>query len=322
MRGPMIAVLGALGLAALPFLIRSQPYYLFLFSTAFLFATIASAWSLLAYAGQVSFGHAAFFGLGAYAAALISLQGASPWLAIAGGGLAGAAGGLPIGLASMRLKGAYLALGTLAYAEAWRGIALNWTDVTGGGAGLVGISGLPSIPWLPDEMSRGRAAGYLLSLAILLAMLGLLAAVMHSRVGLALSAIREEEERASLLGLRPLPWKLLAFILSGLFTGLAGGLYVHLVRVAEPDLVFNRYYSILPLIMATLGGLQTLLGPAVAGIALYLLSEVLLNPLAPALRQIAYALALIVVILYLPGGLAGLGGLIRLRRPAGLGAGK
>jgi branched-chain amino acid transport system permease protein len=300
------AVLGAAALAALPPLIGFQPYYLYLLSTAYLFATMASAWGLLASSGQISFGHAAFFGLGAYGAALASLGGLWPWWSILVGALAGSAGGLLIGLASLRLRGAYLALATLAYAELWRGIALNWTEVTGGGAGLLGIPALPPVPGLPIDFTRGRAGSYYLALGVLVAMLGAYALIASSRAGLAFSAVREEEERASLLGLHPLPWKLLAFALSAWFTGLVGGLYVHVVRLVEPDLVFSRYYSILPLIMATFGGPHSRLGPAVAAVGLYLLTELLLTPLAPALRQSLYALVLILVILYLPGGLAGL----------------
>ncbi len=298
--------LGILLLVALPPLFRFHPYYLYLLSTAFLFGTLATAWNLLAYAGPISFGHAAFFGLGAYGAALASLAGMSPWWAIGLGGIIGVLGALGIGLASVRLRGAYLALATLAYAEVWRGIAFNWIDLTGGGAGLIGIPPMTGLRWLPLDFTRGRTGSYYLSLAFLLAVLGSFAAVLRSRVGLAFAAIREEEERASLLGLRPLPWKLLAFALSALFTALAGGLYVHTVRVVEPDLVFGPYFSILPLVMATVGGLHTLLGPVAAAFVLYLVSELIFHPYAPALHQLPYALALAGAALYLPGGLAGL----------------
>lgn len=281
-------------------------YYLYLLSTAFLLATLAASWNLLAYAGQISFGHAAFFGLGAYGSALMSLGGLSPWYAIALGGLVGAAGAVGIGLVSARLRGAYLALATLAYAEIWRGIAHNWTEVSGGGAGLVGIPPLPTLSWLPLDFTRGRAGGYYLSLAVLLAVLALFAVILRSRVGLAFAAIREEEERGELLGLPSVRYKLLAFALSAFFTALAGGLYIHTIRLVEPDLVFGRYYSILPLVMAIFGGLHTLLGPPAAALGLYLLSELGLHPYVPALHQLPYALALIVVVLYLPGGLAGL----------------
>jgi branched-chain amino acid transport system permease protein len=288
----------------MPLALGVEPYALYVLGTAFLFATLTSAWSLLAQAGQTSFGHAAFFGLGAYASALLAVRGLWPWWGLAAAGLAGAAGALAIGLASARLRGAYLALATLAYAEVWRGIALNWTEMTGGGAGLVGVPALPAIPGLPLDFARGRAGAYYLSLALLVAVLVLSRAIARSRIGLALAAVREEEARASLLGLRPLGWKLLAFALSGLFAGLVGALYVHAVRVIEPDLVFNRHYSILPLVMATVGGLGGWLGPAAAAVGLYLLSEMVLHPLAPAFHQAGYAIALVLVTLYLPGGLA------------------
>ncbi len=298
------AVLVGAALLGLPPLTGFHPYYLYLVSTALTFGTVATAWNLLAYAGQISFGHAAFFGLGGYGAALASLGGVSPWFAIGLGGTVGALGAAAIGLASARLRGAYLALATLAYAEIWRGIAHNWTALSGGGAGLIGIPPLPTLAWLPVDFTRGRAGSYYLSLAFLLVVLAVFWGILHSRLGLAFAAVREEEERASLLGVHPLPWKVLAFALSGFFSALAGGLYVHMVRVVEPDLIFSRYFSILPLVMATFGGLHTLLGPAMAALGLYLVSELLLHPYVPAFHQLPYALALIVVVLYLPGGLA------------------
>ncbi len=301
----LLAALAIVLLIALPPLTDFHPYYLYLLTTAFLFGTMATAWNLLAYAGQISFGHAAFFGLGAYGSALTSLGGVSPWPAIGLGGLLGVAGAVGIGFASLRLRGAYLALATLAYAEALRGIAFNWSGVTGGGAGLIGIPALPEVGWLPLDFTRGRAGSYYLSLAVLLAVVGSFEWVLRSRVGLAFAALREEEERASLLGLRPAGWKLLAFILSALFTALAGALYVHTVRVVEPDLVFSRYFSILPLVMATFGGLHTVLGPAAGALVLYLMSELLLHPYVPALHQLPYALALIAATFYSRRGLAG-----------------
>lgn len=284
-------------LAALP-LLGPPGYYLYLFSMAYLFATLATAWNLLAYGGQVSFGQAAFFGLGAYGAALSSLQGASPWLAITLGAALSGVGGAAVGLAAGRLNGAALALATLATAELLRGIALNWTALTGGGSGLVGIPSVPSLLAMPLELD-GRVGGYHLSLATLGAALALFAAVVRSRAGLALAALREGETRGTLLGLRPLPWKVLAFALSGVATGLAGAVYAHTLGAVEPNVVFGSFFSIAPLLMATLGG-RSLLGPAAAAVIFYLVSELVFHPLAPALHQLPYALALIAVALVLP----------------------
>lgn len=284
------------------------PYYLHLLASAFLLATLASAWSLLAWGGQISFGQAAFFGVGAYAAALASIHGVASWAALALGAAAGAAAGALVSVTALRLSGAPLALATLACAEIGRGIATNWERLTGGGAGIVGI------PALPGPASSPRAAAYYLALLLLAATLTIFVWMTRSRLGLALAAVREDAERASLLGVNPAAWKLCAFALSGGLTGAAGGLYAHMVRVVAPDLVFSSWYSLAPLIMATLGGPRTTLGPAAAAAGLYLASELVLQPLVPTLHQVGYALALIAAVLFLPGGLGGLAG--RRRRAA------
>jgi branched-chain amino acid transport system permease protein len=291
----------------LPPLVGFDPYYLYLLGTAFRWAAVASAWSLLASAGPVSFGHAAYFGAGAYASALVALgSGRSPWLGVllAGGVAAGLA--LPIGLTARRLGGASLALATFAYAELWRVIALNWTALTGGGAGLIGIPPLPARLLGAGEPAGGRAAGYYLALALLVTALAVHGGLARTRVGLAWAALREAEDRAALLGVAPTPYRLLAFACSGALTGVAGALYAHAVRFVEPDLVFGRGLSILPLVMATFGGVGTLLGPAAGALALYLASEVVFQRAWPGLHQLPYALALIAVVLVLPRGLAGL----------------
>ncbi len=301
------AMLGAA--LGLPPLIGFDPYYLYVLATAFLWAALASAWNLLAFAGQISFGHAVYFGAGAYASALLA-QGAgwNPWLGVLAAAAVGAALAVPIGLTAHRLGGAYLALATFAYAEGWRVIALNWTGLTGGGAGLIGIPALPPLRiGLPAGLTRERAGGYYLALALLVTALALYAGLTRTRVGLAWAAIREREQRAQLLGVAPTPYKLLAFACSGALTGVGGAIYAHAVRAVEPDLVFGRGLSILPLVMATFGGVHTLLGPTAGALLLYLASELLFQPALPRLHQLPYALALILVVLALPRGLAGLG---------------
>jgi branched-chain amino acid transport system permease protein len=304
-----VLALGGGSLAiAFPALVAFDPYFLYVGGTAYLWAALATAWALLAYAGQVSFGQAAFFGSGAYASALLAQRaGLSPWVALAGAGLVGAVVAAPVGLTGHRLRGAYLALGTLAYAEALRLIALNWTALTGGGSGLVGIPDLPAPALLPGlALTRGRAGGYYVALLLLLGALGAAAALRRSRVGLAWAAIRESEERAAQLGVAATPYKVLAFLCSGAVTALGGAVYAHAVRFIDPDLVFGRSLSLLPLVMATFGGALSPLGPAGGALLLYLGSELVFQPLLPRLHQLPYALALIVTVLALPRGLAGL----------------
>lgn len=289
---------GVVAALALPPLVGFDSYVLYVAGTGLLWATLASAWSLLAFAGQVSFGHAAFFGAGAYASALLVQRGGwEPWGALPVAALAGAAVAVPIGLGAGRLAGGALALATFAYAEVCRALALNWTGLTGGGAGLVGI----------PPLARGRTGHYYLALAVLAVALALGGALRRSRVGLAWAAIREREQRARLLGLDPGPYKLLAFACSGAVTALGGALYAHAVSFIEPDLVFGRSLSLLPLVMATFGGPLSLLGPTAGALLLYGASELLLQPVLPRLHQLPYAIALILVVLWLPGGLASLG---------------
>jgi branched-chain amino acid transport system permease protein len=284
---------------ALPPLLGFDPYYLYLLGTGFLWAALASAWSVVAFAGPVSFGHAAYFGGGAYASALLAQRaGWEPWLGVVAAGLAGAVLAVPVGLLSHRLAGASLALGTLAYAEACRLVALNWTGLTGGGAGLVGIPALAG--------GGDRATSYYLALALLLVTLVVVGALRRGRVGLAWAAIRERESRAELLGVAPTPYKLLAFTCSGALAALCGALYAHAVRFLEPDLVFGSAFSLRPLVMATFGGVHALLGPAGGALALHLAAELVFQPLLPRVHQLPYALALVVVVLWLPRGLAGL----------------
>jgi branched-chain amino acid transport system permease protein len=299
----------ALTLAAVAFprLVGHDPYYLYLGGTGLGLAALASAWNLLAYAGQVSFGHAAFFGAGAYASALLAQgTGWNPWLGMPAAWIVGAGIAVPIALAAHRLSGAYLALATLAYAETWRVVALNWTGVTGGGAGLIGIPPFPAPP-LPVDLGSERARGYYVALALLAVTLLVFRTLVRTRVGLGWAAIREREERAALAGVPVAAYKVLGFVCSGALTAGAGALYAHTVRFVEPDLVFGRGMSILPLVMATFGGIHTLWGPPLGALVLHLGSEWLLAPLWPRLHQLPYALALALAVLFLPRGLAGLG---------------
>jgi branched-chain amino acid transport system permease protein len=293
---------------AFPALVALDPYYLYVGTTAWLWAALATAWALLAYAGQVSFGHAAYFGAGAYTTALLAERGGlPPGLGVAAAAAVGGAVSVPIGLATARVRGAYLALATFAYAEGLRVVALNWTELTGGGSGLVGIPGLLAGG---PAAGGGRLGGYYLALGLVAAAVTAAATLRGTRIGLAWAAIREREERAAQLGVAPTPYKLAAFVCSGAVTGVAGALFAHAVRYVEPDLVFGRGTSILPLVMAAFGGPLTLLGPAAGALVLHLTSELVFQPLWPGLHQLPYALALIAVVLALPGGLAGL-----VRRP-------
>jgi branched-chain amino acid transport system permease protein len=155
-------------------------------------------------------------------------------------------------------------------------------------------------------LTGDRAGGYYLALGFLLLALAASGGLRRTRVGLAWAAIRESRQRAQLLGVSPAPYTLLAFACSGALTAAGGALYAHAVRFIEPDLVFGRALSLLPLIMAVFGGAHALLGPAAGALLLYLVSEVVLQPVLPRLHQLPYAAALVLAALALPNGLAGL----------------
>ena len=284
------AVTGAcLVAAALLPLCGVPTYWLFILTTGFLSAAVATAWALLALGGVLSFGHAAFFGVGAYGVGLSAATAIGPGGAIVVGAVVAGGLGLAMGAISSRLTGMTLALATLAVAELVRGIALGWTGLTGGGAGVLGI---PAVTWAP-----ARTATYYAALSVLAVAIGVLAGVRRTRAGLALTALGENEARAQVLGIQPLPWRLLAFGLSGVLTGLAGGVYAATARSVDVEGVFGRFHSILPVVTATVGGVHTLAGPALATIGLHLLSEVALHPYLPTLHQVPYAIVLVAVIL-------------------------
>jgi branched-chain amino acid transport system permease protein len=300
-------VAGAAALAvALPALVGFDPYFLYVGAGAWLWAALATAWAVPALAGQVSFGQAAYFGVGGYTSALLAQRAdVSPWLGVLAAASAGGAAGVPMGLAGGRVRGAYLALVTFAYAETLRAAALDWAGLTGGGSGLIGLPDLPPLPLV--GAAGGRGSAYYLALGLFGASVALAAALRRGRIGLAWAAIREREDRAAQLGVSVVPYKVLAFACSGAVTGAGGALFVHAARVVEPDLAFGRGVSVLPLVMALFGGARPLLGPALGAVLLHGVSELVFQPLWPQLHQLPYGLALVTVLLVLPRGLAGSG---------------
>ncbi len=309
------AGLGVVALAALPYLVGGD-YALYVAGTACLFAILALAWALPAWFGLYSFGQAAFFGVGAYASALLAMRaGLSPWLALAGAGAAAAAVAAGLGAACLHLRGPYFSLATLAAAEILRAIATNWEGLTEGAQGIVGIPALPPVSlgplWL-DAASRPGAYGVaLIALVVLFVAAGILE---DSPAGAAWAAIRENEERAESLGVPAFRWKMLALLLSAAATGLAGALYVHMLRHLDPATGFHPQFSVMPLVMGFLGGVEHRAGPVAGALGLYLLNELVLQRWLPTAHLLFYALAIGLVVLYFPRGIHGW--LARPRRAA------
>ena len=300
--------MGLFLLLLLPLLVRHHDYVLQVFTHALLLATLALAWNILGLSGSISLGHAAFFGSGAYASALLSADlGLSLWITIPLAGFIAAGLGFIMGLICMRLRGAYFALATLAFIEIPRVITDNWDEVTRGSLGLVGLPGFPSLnlgTWHIDFYSSFTASYYLVFVYFLL-LLGLVGFIFRSNLGLALQAIREEEISSQAVGIRANSFRLFSMLFSAFFTGISGACYAHLVRYINPGLVYGLHFSAIPMIFAICGGRFTIIGPALAALIIYPLDQFIFHPLIPAGHEFLYGAVLIFAVLFMPAGFWG-----------------
>jgi branched-chain amino acid transport system permease protein len=301
-------LMGLFLLLLLPLLVRHNDYILQVFTHAMLLATLALAWNILGLSGSISLGHAAFFGSGAYASALLSLDlGLSLWITIPLAGFIATGLGFIMGLICMRLRGAYFALATLAFIEIPRVITDNWDEVTRGSLGLVGLPGFPSLnlgSWHIDFYSSFTASYYLVFIYFLL-LLGLVGFIFRSNLCLALQAIREEEIASEAVGISANSFRLFSMLLSAFFTGISGACYAHLVRYINPGLVYGLHFSAIPMIFAICGGRFTIIGPALAALIIYPLDQFIFHPLIPAGHEFLYGAVLIFAVLFMPAGFWG-----------------
>lgn len=272
---------------------------------------------LLGYTGQLSLGHIAFFGIGAYTSALLSLGfdldlgGAEPfvlgpqpvWVAFLGGILVAALFGFLIGKLAFRVRGAYFVIVTISFAQVMRMVALNWVDLTEGPMALNNIP--PLSVWLPWDgvipLYR-KEYNYLLVLAVAVVCFLVIQRLVQSRVGRALVALRENESLARSVGIDVTRYLVVATVIAAGMAGAAGGLYTHYIRIVDPD-VFMFIYTVTMVIMVVTGGKGTLAGPIVGGLAFGILPEVLREVARPEVQWIIYGVAMIVVVFFLPQGI-------------------
>ena len=304
-RGLLLPVLLLACLAGLPF-VASATTLNFLVS-ALIIALGAQGWNLLAgFGGQLSFGHAAFFGTGAYVTAILQIRfGINPWAGMAAGIALGAAVGWVIGLLSFRakLRGSYFALVTLAFAEVLR-ILANAADFTGGAAGLL----IRLQPGFGNLQFPDRGVFLWLVLFCILLVLLLTAAIARSRFGAQLVAVRENEDAARALGVDVLATKLKAISLSAAITAAAGCLYVQNFLYLDANIGFGTWISVEVLIAAILGGIGTVLGPVVGALALHGLGEAtkLVSGQVTGIDLAIFGMVLIVSVAFVPNGVMGL----------------
>jgi branched-chain amino acid transport system permease protein len=305
-RAPLFWAAVWAGLALLPLVVHNT-YLLNGLILVFLYGAAAQAWNLLGgYAGQLSFGHAVFFGLGAYTSTLLLVRlGISPWLGMWGGAALAMAVSLAVGVPTFRLRRHYFALATLALAEMVRILFLNW-PLVGAAVGLYLPVHMMNRPWA--MMWNTKPPYYELALALFGAACAVVWAVDRARIGLYLRAIDLDEEAASALGIPTQRYKLLVMALSAALTALAGSLFAQYVLYIDPSTVLDPARSVLFAVIVLLGGRGTVLGPALGAGFLVLLSQYAggaLGGLGRGYDYVIYGLAIMVVALYEPRGLAG-----------------
>jgi branched-chain amino acid transport system permease protein len=301
MPGARVVQVGAAVLAlALPLLLRG-PYHRHVLVLAGLFILMALGFDLvLGYLGELSLGHAAFFGIGAYTTALLTRNFDVPFPVdlLLAGLLTGVAGVL-IGAPSLRLKGPYFAIVTFGFAEILHLVALNWTSVTRGPMGL------PDIPH--PQLGPFRITSELGYYYVILVLIGVAVLVtrrlLASTVGHAVLAIRENEELASATGIPTFRFKLLVFVIGMIFTGAAGSVYARYVHFVDPT-ALSFYYTVTVVSMVIVGGQGSIAGTILGALIFTLLPEYL--RVVEGARLVIFGALLMAAIVFMPEGLRGL----------------
>ena len=278
-------------LLGLPF-ISQNPYLMRIIILTSIFAILAASWDLLSgFTGQMNFGQALFFGVGAYSSALLHIHfHVPPWGSVPLGAVAAVLAGLIVGIPCLRLKHTYLALTTLAFPIILLGIVFALPDLTGG---ELGISGL-------QRLTNSLLGNYYIHVGLLLVLGTVMWKITDSHTGIIFHAIREDELAVKASGINTTRYKLLAFSLSGLFAGLSGGLYAHYMRIAGPS-TLEISLSFTVVIWAVFGGIATIYGPIAAVFILFPLLEFV--RFWPEYRTLIFAVIVLLILLYMPEGL-------------------
>jgi branched-chain amino acid transport system permease protein len=297
--------LGIVGVVALLPLVITTPYYVHLLIMVLLYAGLSSAWNLTGgFAGQLSLGHAGFFGIGAYTSTLLFLNfGLSPWFGMFVGMLLAVVAGAAIGYPCFRLRGPFFALATLAFGEVLRVVSISWRELTQGSNGL----SIPFKPGFTNMMWRGKDMFFYVILVYALIAVGIAWKIERSRLGYYLIALKEEDAAARMLGIDTTRCKLYAMLISAALTSVGGVFYAQYVGFIEPYSVFDIMLSVQFALIAIIGGLGTLFGPVLGAFIMIPLSEMLRAAFGGAARGfhlVLYGIILIAAVMLIPQGLA------------------
>jgi branched-chain amino acid transport system permease protein len=291
-----LAVIAAL-LAALP--IVGNNYALRLATTVCMYSVMAQSWNFIGgLAGYPSFATAAFFGLGAYASAILQNHGAPMVLAWACAGLAALLFAAFLGGAILHLRGHYFAIASLIVAEMLREIVNTLPDFTGGGKGI-------NLPLLKLSITAQAQFFFYAMLALALLTVATAIVIHRSKLGFGLRCVQQNENAADIIGINTYAYKTAGFSLSAVFVGVAGAIYASWVNYIDPPDVFDVLISVKPMVMVLLGGLGTIFGPAIGAVILLLLEEVVWRNFLT-LHVAALGVIIVVLVLFLPNGLLAL----------------
>ena len=293
---PLLAVF----ILALPYIGTSQ-YILRIIIMIGVYTILSLSLGLVTgYAGQVSLGHAAFYAIGAYTSALVSVNyGLSFFITAPIAAVIAAICGLLLGLPTLRLSGTYLAITTLGFCEVVRMVLLNWEKVT---RGPLGISRIPRPSVFGFDLTISNYGLYYLILVFVVFTTLVITAIVRSKMGRALTAIREDELAATMMGIKITAYKIIAFVISAFFSGLAGAFYAHMIRFIDPN-TFTFDTSIMILSIVILGGMGTIKGMFLGSALLVSFPEAL--RFLQQYRFVVYGLILVIMMRYRPQGILG-----------------
>jgi branched-chain amino acid transport system permease protein len=301
-------------LAALPWFMEDKGYVMHVVILVMLFAAMGQAWNIVGgLANQISLGHAAFFGLGAYTSTiLLTKYGVSPWLGMCAAMAISAVAGVILSLPTMRLRGHYFALATLAFGEVMRAIANTWSSLTGGPVGI-------SVPFSEAGLSmmqfKSSIPYYYIMFAALIITTAIFIFISRSKLGYRLRAVKANPDAAEVIGINTTNTKIIAAVISAALMGACGTLYAQFNFFFDPDTAFSLAgISIRVAMICIIGGIGTAAGPLIGALFIIPMEEIfseLLSGQAAGVSQLAFGLILITIILVEPHGISALAARIK-----------
>ena len=287
-----------------PLAIGANSYVMSLVIASLIIGGIALSWALLGnLGGMVSFGHAAFFGVGAYTSAVLTMQYNLPvFIGLVLGGV-GAVLSAILMLPVLRLRGPYFALAILAYAHIFRIVATEWTSVTNGAGGIASIPGLPTV--FGYEFGS-RTGNYLVILTMVLLFAWIYDIIRRSPHGLALRAMHDSEDATRVVGVNNTLLKGLMLLVSAFMCGAVGAFNAHYINFLEPDYAFSALWVTIPIVAAIFGGYRTITGPLIGAVVVYLVDQLFIKNILPNGHQMILGVVLVVMIIASPDGQLGL----------------